>query len=92
MRNTLMALAATCLIAAPALAEEGKALRYNDLDLSTPAGKATLDKRIKITARKICAAQVLTGTRIPEPDCRGKVRDEILAKIEEREARLGKGG
>lgn len=96
MRNTLMALmascAATCLIAAPALAEEGRPLRYADLDLSTPEGKAKLDKRIAVIARKICASHVLTGTRILAPDCRRHVREEVLAKIDERDTQLGKGG
>ncbi|MEM7665352.1 MAG: UrcA family protein [Pseudomonadota bacterium] len=38
---------------------------FADLNLSTPEGQETLDKRIKTAARKACGLdQVRTGTRI----------------------------
>lgn len=79
-------------LAPAAFAEEAKQLRFNDLDLDTPAGKAELNTRIDAIARTMCRAQISTGTRLGGTDCRREVRSEALAKVEEYQNRVGKGG
>jgi UrcA family protein len=78
-------------IAVPAFAQPPVSLRIDDLDLDTPAGKATLDARIEAVAKAMCGAEPRTGTRIPSRDCVSSVREEIAAKLEARQ-RLAKGG
>ena len=52
--TVLAALAAT--IAAPAAAgEPSVTVAFGDLDLTTPAGKAALDKRIEAAVDKVCS-------------------------------------
>ncbi len=42
-----------------AFAEESRQLvvRYSDLDLAAPAGRATLDGRVRAAARKVCGSR-----------------------------------
>lgn len=68
-RTTLIAaaslLASTLAVAtAPAAiaAANETEVRYGDLDLSTEAGRATLDTRIARAARAVCSSKVQTGT------------------------------
>ena len=42
------------IAATPAIAEESRASAFADLDLSTPAGVATLDRRLEGAVRRIC--------------------------------------
>lgn len=83
---------ASAAIAPAAFAEEAKQLRFNDLDLDTPAGKAELTTRIDAIARTMCKAHESTGTRLGAADCRREVRREALAKVDEYQNRVGKGG
>ena len=91
---TAPAAAALCLPLAfsPAFAAKPNELQYLDLDLDTPQGKAALDKRISAIARKICADEVTTGTRLSGIACHNDVRDQLLAAVSERQSRVGKGG
>lgn len=79
-----LALTAT-LAAAPAQAMGGAAtISTAGLDLSTPAGRGELDKRIDKVANAMCADQYTTGSRIPAVSagqCKAAVRAEALAKI-----------
>jgi UrcA family protein len=50
---TLAAVATLATTALPARAE-GIAVRYGDLDLSSPAGRTTFERRIATAARTIC--------------------------------------
>ncbi len=91
-RFIALALAAIAVPAAvPAFAQAPVGLRVDDLDLDTPAGKATLEARIGAVAREMCKAAPRTGTRIRSADCVNSVREEIAAKLEARQ-RLAKGG
>lgn len=63
-------------------------LRYNDLDLTTEAGKAELDQRIDRVAQQLCANPIQTGTRIQMryrgaqmKDCTDAVRAEVMSKL-----------
>jgi UrcA family protein len=49
----IVATGATVLASAPAAAAT-QHVRYNDLDLTTAAGRATLDSRIDRAARMVC--------------------------------------
>lgn len=85
MRNIVLslALAGTCLAAGPALAAEAR-IAWNDLDLSTAAGKAELDRRIDAAARELCTHDAITGSRIaPKPSarCLADARGVISAKV-----------
>ncbi len=59
------ALMGTMAIAAPASAKE-ISVRYKDLDLSTPAGKSTLARRLDLAAKDACGfSETQTGSRLP---------------------------
>jgi len=42
------------IAATPAFADESRRVAFADLDLSTPAGVATLDRRIEGAVRQVC--------------------------------------
>jgi UrcA family protein len=83
MKLTL-AIALALSSATGAFAQETK-LRYADLDLSSAAGQAELERRIENATRQICRADPATGTRIVDQDeierCRDEVRAQITAKL-----------
>ena len=63
-------LAVATMTGVPALAHADAAdvatetVRYDDLNLSTPAGVQALYHRIQSAARNVCGPSVVTGTRI----------------------------
>lgn len=63
------ALLGLALTAAPAFAEEPVKIQvtYKDLDLTTPEGQRTLDRRLDNAAREACGyGQHVTGSRLPD--------------------------
>lgn len=60
--SLMMALAAICAtgVAAPASAQDGEratvSVRYDDLNLSSAAGRERLDTRMRVAIRKMCDA------------------------------------
>lgn len=85
---TLIAATALVTIAVPAAAKTGgyetttNEVRYDDLNLSTRSGQATLDARIAGAVRTVCG--VSSGrTSVKESqaqrDCASKARGEALA-------------
>lgn len=54
MTRTLPYLAAALLYAAPAAAQETQRIPYGDLDLSSPAGAAAFDQRVRRAGRAAC--------------------------------------
>jgi UrcA family protein len=92
--TTTLMLASVWLATTPALAENIK-LTWSDLDLTTPAGKAELDRRIETVAEKACTPEPVTGTRIqPQPvaSCVADTRKEIAAQVSARTAQLAAAG
>ncbi len=97
MSKLIISFAALATLALPAIAPVTAAyadtaqLRINDLDLSTAAGKAELDRRIEKVAAKACPAQTTTGSRIPDREgqklCMADVRKQIEARLANREGR-----
>lgn len=85
-RLALISLAAAALIPAAAFAQNDSAqVRFDDLDLSTPAGNKTLDKRIGFAARQVCRSQMTTGTRITDTSeeraCIVEVRQQVERQL-----------
>lgn len=89
-----LALALSAASAVPAVAAPPKAnaVQFNDLDLDSEAGKSTLEGRIRNAARRICDTEQRTGTRLASTACLADVREQVLAQIEARQNRTGKGG
>lgn len=76
---------ALALTATSAAFAQNTALRYADLDLSSAAGQAELERRIEDVVRKACRAKPATGTRIVDrqevEQCKNEIRAQILAKL-----------
>lgn len=95
MRIPLIALAALSLLAVPAAAED-LVVRYDDLDLSSPKGQKTLDRRIDAAARSFCGVGVhQTGSRIKgdSAECfrqaRAAAREQMAAIVERKSLKGG---
>jgi UrcA family protein len=81
------AFATLALLASPALAEEAPSVRvaYGDLDLSAPAGRQALDRRLRGAANRVCGPLPSAGIREMKAvlDCRtatiAGVRDRLFA-------------
>lgn len=89
MKRFFAATLATALaVPVPALAQTATrsvSVDYSDLDLTSDAGRKTLDKRIAAAARAVCPAPLRTGTRIVKPDAclstaMKSVRESLAAK------------
>ncbi len=85
---TLIAATALATVTVPAVAQTSgyeavtTEVRYDDLNLSTPAGQASLDTRIAGAVRKVCG--VSSGSRSlkenqAQRSCARKARGEALA-------------
>lgn len=78
-------------MAAPASAQapEAVTVRHSDLDLSTEAGQAQLERRIDRAARAACGLnEVSTGTRLPTGfarqcynDAKARVHEQVAEAI-----------
>lgn len=86
-----LAIAIAAASATPALAADAR-LAWNDLDLSTPAGKAELDSRIEAAAQQVCMPEAVTGSRIVRrnaaPSCLADARSAIAAQVQARIDRI----
>lgn len=99
MKNVVFAFAAATLATSavmfsPAAFAAQAKVTWSDLDLSTASGKSELDRRIDVAARKVCAGDANTGTRISSPagrECRDQMKADIAAKVNKTERR-GLGG
>ncbi len=85
--KTLLACALTAALAIGAGAASAQSsaanarVSFGDLDLSTPAGVATLDARIAAGARALCRT-AQTGSRISGgAQCTAAFRAEVLAQM-----------
>ena len=97
MKTRTLLAAAAAVIAAPAFAESPAAeivetkVSYADLNLSSAAGRATLDNRVKGAARFVCGS--VDGPSIAEHNrhqkCRSSALAEANAQVDEVLARRG---
>jgi UrcA family protein len=95
------ALGAATALAAPAAAasDESQAsvgVKYSDLDLSTRAGQAALERRIHSAARSVCGMdRVPTGSHMPSlaaRRCYDETKTRVHAQVAETIARsAGRG-
>jgi len=85
----LAAALAALAVAAPAAAQSAVAVRYSDLDLSTTAGQAQLERRIHNAAREVCGMnEVTVGTRLNSTasqrclaETKTRLHDQVAATI-----------
>ena len=71
------------------------AVHFGDLDLTTEAGRATLDARITRAARIVCSSQIETGTILrgrANPVCVAAARAQIERQVAVRTASSKLGG
>jgi UrcA family protein len=78
----------TLIAGAPAAAQD-LVVRYDDLNLASPTGQKTLDRRIDAAARSFCGTDAQqTGSRINTGaakcfrDARAAAREQMAALIE----------
>jgi len=82
------ALGAAAVFATPAAAENVSAVTYSDLDLSTSAGQAKLERRIDSAARSACGfAEIRTGTIMRSSAAR-ECYEEAKARVHQQVAEL----
>jgi UrcA family protein len=78
-----LTIAALGLAATPALAGDAR-IAWNDLDLTTPAGKAELGRRVDAAARKLCIRNSVTGSligRAPSKACLAEAHELIRTRL-----------
>lgn len=60
-------------------------VRFADLNLTSPAGQAALDRRVEGAARRVCESAVPVGSRaayrIEEGRCKAQVRQQVAAAL-----------
>lgn len=91
----ILAVLAMAIPAAPAFAEE-KSVSYSDLNLASPDGQRTLERRITQALEEVCQAnEIRTGTRVRSSDARrcmvearASAKEQVAAILE----RKGLGG
>ncbi len=85
MNRFLASTLALALLGAGAAQAQTAQVRYADLNLSSAAGQAELDRRIEAAARRACAAELSTGSRIENRDdlsrCKALVRAQVAAAL-----------
>lgn len=91
MPKTLMTAIALATLAAAPMAhaqtelKHTAAVRYSDLDLSTPAGKHELERRISGAERQLCQSEREVGShftnRSQVATCKTQVRTQVNAAI-----------
>jgi UrcA family protein len=87
MKLTIAIIAALTATTA-AYAEQPSALvKYADLDLASPAGQAELERRVDTATRKVCRAQLRTGSRIPDNFERNRCLADVRQQVSEQLAR-----
>lgn len=82
------ALALAAAVSAPVLADTA-VFRFDDLDLSTAAGKARFEARIETAVRLACPPSEATGTRIPDNQSRNECMRQARKQIVDRLATQG---
>ena len=97
MRTTMIAMIAAATLAAPAIATETVVnagnvqrsvveVRYGDLDLAAPAGRAELDRRVARAVNRVCGLPVPSD---PIPTVTAECRSDAFAGADRQIAALG---
>jgi UrcA family protein len=84
---TVLSIASSALYAAGPVDEirHSTAVHYTDLNLSQPAGVATLYRRITWAANHVCGQRALTGSNYPLPEYTRCYNEAIASAV----ARVG---
>ena len=75
--------------AVPAAAADAVSVQYSDLDLSTRAGQAQLERRVDNAARAVCGMDdVAVGTRLASrtakqcyADAKSRIHEQVAAAV-----------
>ena len=85
MNRFLASTIALALLGTGAAQAQTAQVRYADLNLSSAAGQAELDRRIEAAARRACAAELPSGSRIEDRSdlsrCKAQVRAQVAAAL-----------
>ena len=75
-------LVVSAVAASPVRAESGRIVSYADLDLTSPAGQAALDRRIDGAVRQICGRAFPSDlqTQHEVRQCRAQTRADVQAQ------------
>ncbi len=91
-----MALAiSTSMATAPAAWADSIAVKFSDLDLDSPAGKAELSRRIDRAARAVCTSIAETGTIVHarvSQTCLARARSQAQQQVALKTGRDDLGG
>lgn len=87
MKWTIAILAALSAATAAQAQEATALVKYADLDLASPAGQAELERRIDIATRKVCRAQMRTGSNIPDYAERDRCLTDVRQQVSQQLAR-----
>lgn len=90
MRSPSIIAAALAVVAtaAPAVAAEPVAVRYSDLDLSTAAGQARLERRIDSAARAACNLDEIRTGRFTPSTAQRQCYQQTKASVHEQVAEM----
>jgi UrcA family protein len=90
IRLTLISLAAAALIPTAAIANDETAdVRFDDLNLASPAGQAALERRIQTAARQVCQSATTTGSRVISARIERECKADVRRQVEEQMAAKG---
>ena len=80
LRISAAAVVAMLALSSAAKAEDAR-VAFGDLDLSTAAGSAQLDQRIKDAADSLCQVRRSPAQLDAAADCRTTVRNEVMRQL-----------
>lgn len=91
-----LALAATMPAVVPAAAAETRIVRYDDLNLASPAGMERLERRINAAARTVCGAHAgrIAGVSdtLETKACVAQAKARAARQVAALETRQARGG
>lgn len=94
LKTIIGALALTATL--PAVASDSRVVRYDDLNLASPAGQQRLQQRIHSAARQVCGAgfefqrSLIMSTKTQR--CLAEAKARAMAQLAQREAANARGG
>lgn len=85
MTRILTPAIALVLLGATAAQAQTAEVRFADLNLSSQAGQAELDRRVELASRRVCTAEPQSHTRLPDrraaERCKAEVRAQVAAAL-----------
>jgi UrcA family protein len=82
MTKTFTAALSLALLGTAAVAQAQSAeVRYGDLNLSSPAGRAELERRTEGAARRVCKDEPPIGSRVSDRAETSRCKDQVRAQV-----------